>query len=138
MTNKKIAEPEVILVQMISFLEKETTTIRERTNIGTSNEHAKYGIHNSPSSSRSEPQPITDQQPDTETTTTTPPPAIRAIPNAPDLNTNGTSMDDEPGLQSARRICYWTRGQKHRSSKYDPRHGCHAGQWKYANVEDLG
>ena len=99
MTNKKIAEPEVILAQMISFLEKEKTTIRERTNIGTSNEHAKYGIHNSPSSSRSEPQPITDQQPDTETTTTTPPPAMRAIPNAPDLNTNGTSMNDEPGLQ---------------------------------------
>jgi hypothetical protein len=71
MTNKKIADPEVILAQMISFLEKEKTTIRERTNIGTSNEHARYGTHNSPSSSRSEPQPITDQQPDTVTTTTT-------------------------------------------------------------------
>jgi hypothetical protein len=47
MTNKKMADPEVILAQMISFLEKEEKTIRERTNIGTSKEHAKYGIHNS-------------------------------------------------------------------------------------------
>ena len=84
---------------MISFLEKENTTIRERTNIGTSNEHAKYGIHNSTGSSRSAPQPITDHQPDTGATTTTPPPATRAIPNAPDLNTNIKSMNDEPGLK---------------------------------------
>ena len=74
--------------------------IRARINIGSSNEHAKYGNEsNSPSSSRCEPQLTTDQQPDTGTTTTTPPPAMAAIPNALRLITSGTSVNNEPGLQ---------------------------------------
>jgi hypothetical protein len=84
---------------MISFLEKEEKTIRERTNIGTSKEHAKYGIHNSTDSSRRTPQSITDHQPDTGATTTTPPPATRAAPNAPDLSTDIKSLNDEQGLK---------------------------------------
>jgi hypothetical protein len=40
MRNKKIADPELIHAQMISFLEKEEGTTQKRTNIGSSSEHA--------------------------------------------------------------------------------------------------
>jgi hypothetical protein len=52
MTNKKMADPELILAQMISFLEKVENTIRERTNIGTSKEHAEYGRRNNTDGAR--------------------------------------------------------------------------------------
>ena len=105
----KVAEPEVILTQMISFLEEEKMTIRARINIGSSNEHATYGNEsNSPSNSRCEPQLTTAQQSDTGTTTTPPPPAMTAIPTE---RTAGRHKQHkfEQRTRSARRICKWKR-----------------------------
>ena len=86
----KVAEPEVVLTQMISFLAEEEMVIRARINIGSSTEHATYrNESSSPSSSRREPQP----------TTTPPPPTMTAIPNAPLAITSGTGLNNEPGLQ---------------------------------------
>ena len=93
---KKMADPELILAQMISFLEKVESTIRERTNIGSSKEHAE--LPGAIDARRATPS-ITDHQPDTGASTTTPPPVPRAAPNAPDLNTDIKSLNDEPDLK---------------------------------------
>ena len=96
----KVAEPEVVLTQMISFLEEEEMTIRAMINIGSSTEHATYRKESSsPSSSRREPQPTAVQRPNAGATTTPPPPAMTAIPNAPLADTSSTSLNNEPGLQ---------------------------------------
>jgi transcriptional regulator with XRE-family HTH domain len=96
----KIAEPEMILAQMISFLEEEETNIRTTTNIGSSTEHATYRKEgSSSSSSRREPQPTTVQRPNAGATTTPPPPAMTATPNAPPTDTSSKDLNNEPGLQ---------------------------------------
>ena len=84
MRNKKIADPELIHAQMISFLEKEEGTTRERINIGSSREHA--ALPGTIDARRATPS-VTDHQPNTGTSTTTPPTATRTAPNAPDLRT---------------------------------------------------
>ena len=96
----KIAEPEMILTQMISFLEEEETNIRTTTNIGSSTEHATYRKEgSSSSSSRREPQPTTVQRPNAGATTPPPPPAMTAAPNAPTTDTSCKDLNNEPGLQ---------------------------------------
>jgi hypothetical protein len=101
LSNKnKVAEPEVVLTQMISFLAEEEMIIRAMINTGSSTEHAKYRKESSsPSSSRRKPQPTTFQRPKAGATTTPPPPAMTTIPNAPLADTSSTSLNNEPGLQ---------------------------------------
>jgi hypothetical protein len=92
----KVAELEVILAQMISFLEEEEMNIRAMINIGSmhSTEHATYRKEgSSSSSSRREPQPtkFNDQMKGRlQHHHHWPPPAMTAIPNAPLADTSST------------------------------------------------
>jgi len=92
----KVAEPEMILAQMISFLEKEEDNARKRTNIGSSSQHA--ALPGTIDARRATPS-VTDHQPNTGTSTTTPPTATRTAPKAPDLRTESKSLNNEPDLK---------------------------------------
>ena len=106
MRNKKIADPELIHAQMISFLEKEESTTRESTNIGSSREHA--ALPGTIDARRATPS-VTDHQPNTGTSTTTPPTATRTAPNAPDLRTESKSLNNEPDLKGG--FAFGRKGQ---------------------------
>jgi len=96
----RVAEPEMILVQMISFLEKEEDNARKRTNIGSSSQHAAQpGTTNA-----RRPTPSV-----TGTSTTTPPTATRTAPNAPDLRTESKSLNNEPDLKGG--FAFGRKGQ---------------------------
>jgi len=86
----RVAEPEMILVQMMSFLDEEEENARKRTNIGSSSQHAALpGITNT-----RRPTPSV-----TGTSATTPPTATRTAPKAPDPKTENKSLNNEPDLK---------------------------------------
>ena len=96
----KVAEPEMILVQMMSFLEEEEDNARKRTNIGSSSQHA--ALPGTIDARRAAPSV-------TGTSITTPPTATRTAPNAPDLRTESKSLNNEPDLKGG--FAFGRKGQ---------------------------
>jgi transcriptional regulator with XRE-family HTH domain len=94
-----VAEPETILIQMISFLEAEGASIKTKINAGSSAKRSTGSNEGSNSNSSKYETQLATVQLHNEGTTTPPPPTVTATPNAPPADTSRPSLNNEPNTQ---------------------------------------